>query len=450
MPTKLISRIASAVITLLALAGTAGADHCKPTDAPALLSKVSATRVAAIKLCLAQVATQLSDDATFRQRYGHGFTKVYTYGHPNKINAMLHDSKQVFWDFTVGFQARREERYAISMLPTLRPNDWALAAQLERDHYDLEDLLTEYKKVTGRGQNEQAVYKIASFAKIYPRFRAHAEHGFDADRTARSQAQKNGEAAADNASPGFDSTGGFGVYLALEAHDSAEHIAVGGSGVVCDIPATQKLINLDADAVKAALVQARVYVRDLANAQGDAFILRPTGKNLFVSPGDFEQAAAGYLVAFRPAKLGKPERNAPYVVDKLAINYATQCHELRAADFVDCDRLAELIGTGFFADKNPNGDVLALLKKDANFRRDLFAQWRTCAGTHRALACDTLINEKLLGAQVIEKPLMKQLLYSDGKAEYKQVLTDCHCNPTEANNKLSYNCPTTLQRAQRR
>jgi hypothetical protein len=77
-PTKLTLRIASSAIALFAPAGAARADHCKPTDAPDLLSKVSATRVAAIKLCLAQVATQLSDDATFRQRYGHGFTKVDT------------------------------------------------------------------------------------------------------------------------------------------------------------------------------------------------------------------------------------------------------------------------------------------------------------------------------------------------------------------------------------
>src|ERR1043166_2253144 len=108
MQTNGFRRIAGSAIAAAALAmtGAAHADHCDPAQAPNLLSTNSATRVAAMRLCLAQVETHLHNDPTFVQRYGHGFTKVYSYGHPNKIAAMLQDSKQDFWDFTVGFQAR--------------------------------------------------------------------------------------------------------------------------------------------------------------------------------------------------------------------------------------------------------------------------------------------------------------------------------------------------------
>jgi hypothetical protein len=283
-------------------------------------------------------------------------------------------------------------------------------------------------------------FRAAALAKIYPGFINHLENGFT-DTRGKSRARLRGEAVGERVSPGFDSTAGFGIYMALDPEASAEHLPIGGDCVVCDLPPNGNYINLDDTVVRANLVTARVVIPDLRERPRDAFILRPTGKNLFVSPQDFEKAAKGYLLVFKPGKLST--RDLPYIVDKFFFNFKRDCHPMTINDYSSCDNFTKLIGSAFYYGKATES-LFNLLKSKSNFSKNLFHIWKGCATERetKSLVCHQLINNNLLEDNIINRPFMRQYLRNTQKKRFKEILTICDCHPSTRKGKLSFNCPS--------
>ena len=279
-------------------------DACDPSPhkTPTLLSTNSNTRVAAIRGCLAAVAEVLP----MNQLYDG---KLYTYGHPAKIKKMQDLNQNNFWDYqTRGFQRRKEENTAIGAAKTsinraseAEGNNATMVITQAKNHYaanyDLQHLADAYALIHTPTHTNKAAYHIAALAKVFPNFITHLEHHIQHTEFPReggkSKHQVQGEKTAGTMS-GYDSTGGLGVYLAMNPYHTVHY---GDHAMTVPPPAGNVFINIKNNNTKAALVRARILIHEDVN---DGLILRPTGKKqLFISPQDFEKAAEGrYLIGF--------------------------------------------------------------------------------------------------------------------------------------------------------
>lgn len=421
-------------------AGSAGAvNECDPAKSPALLSKTSAARVQSIKACLDAVATPLA--AGMQARYHLSPTRLFSFGPKVKITNLLKSSADQAYDFTAGFQNRREERQALTTFTNNRtPTILQIATTADQAGHDLLDMVAEIHKLPAPSDDQKNGLLMASFAKFYPNFIDHVQHGLGTV-TGQSKSWQDGAKLGSTVAPGFDSTAGIGLYLTLEPETAVEHMN-GGDALACELKAPTRAIDTDDPVVKQELVNAHILLPNLAPLPLiERKLASPTGKNLYVAPLDVEAAARGSLVAFKPDKLTVNPAWMPYVVDKGAIDYKKQCHLISVDDFTACDDFDWLLGSGFYHDK-VQGSLLAVLKSRPKFTDKLFAIWKACVLTDKKLVCDTLINTKLSANGVGKLGPVEPVLTKDGRKQFIQVLTQCGCNPSEKAGKLSYNCPT--------
>ncbi len=125
--------------------------------------------------------------------------------------------------------------------------------------------------------------------------------------------------------PGFDSTGGYGVYLALTREATSN--GHGARLIECPIPETSTVLNIDPHthpcAVFALMVAGflKLDYSDPVNQLDpmEMQLIAVNKKNLFVNPVQAERILQGTLLVFRPGKLNSEPFPEPYVADKGSI-----------------------------------------------------------------------------------------------------------------------------------
>jgi hypothetical protein len=371
-----------------------------------LLSKSTVDRTHAIQDCLTHLATKFPKD-----------TSLYTYGHREKIQTLQTYSLKNRWEYQRAFQNKREMRMILELIFKERGKVIELATQLSKDNYDLYDLLKAYHDHKQRNNGltpdlEATAFALASFSKIYPDllnelnskeleqvpenstatprpsffqsvFRPSVtlanpllSFDFEANEipTSPERAKTEGSDLAEEVQPGFDSTAGNGTYLSENPTQSLDHFTHEGDGLACRPPRGKVLIDLDNFCVKNALTRAHIYISEQTLDKKDLFIMRPQGKNLYVSPLDFEKAAEGFVIAFRPSKLMDTEPH--YYVEKKAMEFGitkNKCHLITIRDFSNCADFKKLMEFAHFPEA---------LRARPGFLHDFHAVSEKCSNKH--------------------------------------------------------------------
>jgi hypothetical protein len=317
---------------------------CDTTLNPNLLSTLAATRTQAIRKCLAALAVPFPSE-----------TKLYTYGHRDKIKTLRTLTQDQMWAYQTAFQSRREMRMILDLPLEDRDKILHKSNQLAEQNYDLALLLKAFRLEQSKSSPQKLskvdafAFQLAAYSKIYPDLlnqlkNSKSDVSQEETKDPIAKAHLAGIKMADQVSPGFDSTAGMGTYLAQDPAQALDHLGGEGEGLACQAPTGNVLINLDSSCVKEALTQAQIYVPEQKKDTGDQFIMRPQGKNLFISPKDFEAAAQGYMIAFKPSKLSL--QSAPYYVDKKALHFEqnqSQCKPITLLDFEKCSDFKALL-----------------------------------------------------------------------------------------------------------
>jgi hypothetical protein len=193
----------------------------------------------------------------------------------------------------------------------------------------------------------------------------------------KSKAQVTAETIGSKIDSGLDSTGGMGIYFAIDPTEPSVLDHLYGSSLVCST-AGLKVVSLQNPITKADLEKAEILVPPAWKKdkwkQFSTFIVSPTGKNLFAHPRDFEKAAKGLLISFRPDKIaGSRFSLPPYVIDKFAIDYK-KCWKIQMDDFKHCHLFAKVIDM-----KTPAaGKLRKLLKNSPGFQGKFDKIWERC------------------------------------------------------------------------
>lgn len=416
---------------------------CDAEKTPALKAVF---RVSAIRKCLYKIAEPFK------------YKALYTYGHKDKIASLKIKDKEYSSEFTIGFQRRREERHLINQIkdnPSLDASVFKKARTFYSDYYDLTDLYNQWLSDPPTGNNKlQLAYTIASLTKIYPGFLLHLdyfkEHSRFPNTGGKSKARLDGEAVANEIfNTGLDSTGGLGVYLSANPYQTAQHAEADGGGIAIMAPFGKKnYINLKNEETVAALVKANIYIPNATGATrgaalaGYQFIYRANkGKNLWVSPLDFEEAVEGrFLIGIETStNRGPEETHPPYIVDKAVLDFQDSTDitiELFSDENDDsveqkCTPFKELVENNFYKAK-----FFDFLKGQANFDKHFFDIWLRCASYEGTFApakhrsCNELIGKHLkqqFSAVNPDGAFLNTYLKRDKVVQFKQVLEKCGC-----------------------
>ncbi|MEO5969591.1 MAG: hypothetical protein ABIQ95_06660 [Bdellovibrionia bacterium] len=336
------------------------------------------------------------------------------------------------WSYTTSFQTEREIR---QVLETFGPSGFQAevvmsAHKLSLEHSNLKGLVETYNQLKAEKQGnltfeEASAFRLAAFLKVYPSLEDRLPKPPSTlssstplkEKSTLTRAENLGKLIGSQVAPGFDSTAGNGNYLSENPVHALEHLGPTGTGLACIAPKGKVFLNFDDPCVNEALTEAEILIPNLANRQRDAFIYRPQGKNLYISPGIFEKAAKGFIIGFRPSKLknGGP----PYYLDKKALHFgkaSDQCKRITIKDFEDCGQLAVLFQHAFFPE---------FILDDPGFRSNFFETVGHCVSD-----CSPALESTIFEGIVRHLSSSEKFMYSlsKDKRRINSLLLTCNCN----------------------